>query len=88
MIVQTGQALGFGVIAEGVETEDQVALLQSIGCESAQGYGLGHPLDPAGIAVPKPGTTPMLGQRTNRKGHVDRSMSGHQQASNSSAAIS
>ena len=35
---------GSGVIAEGVETAPQLAMLESIGVDQAQGYFLGRPL--------------------------------------------
>lgn len=39
-------AHGFGLraVAEGVETADQLAVLQSLGCDEAQGYFLGAPV--------------------------------------------
>ncbi|MCB2412646.1 EAL domain-containing protein [Demequina sp. TTPB684] len=37
-LVQLGQALGLSVLAEGVETEEQLAFLQSLGCATGQGY--------------------------------------------------
>ena len=37
------------VIAEGVETVAHGAMLQSIGCEMAQGYGIAHPMPAAEI---------------------------------------
>lgn len=43
-IVSLGQALNMKVIAEGVETESQLALLQSYGCHEIQGYYLSPPL--------------------------------------------
>ena len=42
-IVAMAQALGLGVIPEGIETEEQLALLESLGCEYAQGFLLGRP---------------------------------------------
>lgn len=41
------RALGLEVTAEGVETHAQLAALTALGCHSAQGYLLGHPM-PAG----------------------------------------
>ena len=37
-IVSLGQNLGMDVIAEGVETQDQLALLRQLDCENGQGY--------------------------------------------------
>jgi diguanylate cyclase (GGDEF)-like protein/PAS domain S-box-containing protein len=42
-IVAMGRALGLTVIAEGIETERQLAALRSLGC----GYGQGHLFSPA-----------------------------------------
>jgi diguanylate cyclase (GGDEF)-like protein/PAS domain S-box-containing protein len=44
MIVELAHTLGMEVIAEGVETEEQVELLREMGCDFAQGYHLARPL--------------------------------------------
>ncbi len=43
-VVGLGHTLGLRVVAEGVETTDQLALLRHTGCEDAQGYYVCHPL--------------------------------------------
>ena len=43
--IEMAQALGFYVIAEGVETEAQMALLRSFGCEEVQGFFTSPPLN-------------------------------------------
>lgn len=43
-IVALGQSLGKRVVAEGVETEAQLAFLRATGCDVAQGYYLAPPL--------------------------------------------
>ncbi len=49
-ILSLGSNLGMKVIAEGVETREQMAMLRSLGCEFVQGYLFSRPLDSAGIA--------------------------------------
>lgn len=43
-IVRLAQGSGMGIIAEGVETAEQSALLQTIGCGEMQGYHFGRPM--------------------------------------------
>ena len=42
-IVKMGQALGLRCTAEGIETPEQLAIVQSYGCEEVQGFLLGRP---------------------------------------------
>jgi predicted signal transduction protein with EAL and GGDEF domain len=49
-ILSLGNNLGMEVVAEGVETAEQVSLLKSLRCQSAQGYYFSKPLDSAGVA--------------------------------------
>jgi diguanylate cyclase (GGDEF)-like protein len=44
-IIALGRALNLTVVAEGVETEPQLAFLRAGGCEVAQGFKLSRPLD-------------------------------------------
>jgi diguanylate cyclase (GGDEF)-like protein len=46
-IVNMARALALRVVAEGVETPEQLAILKSLGCDEAQGYLLGEPVPPA-----------------------------------------
>lgn len=48
-IVALGQALGLRIVAEGVETGMQQDFLTKLGCNSLQGYLLGHPLPAEGF---------------------------------------
>jgi len=50
MIVELAHTFGMEVIAEGVETEGQAALLQEIGCDMAQGFLFSEPLAAEGVA--------------------------------------
>jgi PAS domain S-box-containing protein len=45
-IILLARNLGIGVVAEGVELADQVALLQSLDCQYVQGYLISRPLAP------------------------------------------
>ena len=42
-VISLGRELGFTVLAEGVETEEQFAMLAQLGCDQAQGYLLTPP---------------------------------------------
>lgn len=44
-LVQLGKALGLRTLAEGIEDEAQLRVLQQEGCDYGQGYLLAHPLD-------------------------------------------
>lgn len=43
-ILGLGESLGLDVVAEGVETAEQAALLEKLGCRHAQGYLYGRPM--------------------------------------------
>ena len=43
-IIQMGRNLDMDVVAEGVETEDQLVFLQRLGCTYAQGLLFGDPM--------------------------------------------
>ena len=49
-ILNLGRNLHMEVVAEGVETREQMNLLKSLNCESAQGYLFSRPLDAATVA--------------------------------------
>lgn len=44
-IVKMGQMLDMKIVAEGVETKEQVEYLKSISCDLYQGYYFSKPLD-------------------------------------------
>lgn len=46
-VAQLGTTLGMGVVAEGVETKEQLQLLTTYGCSHVQGYLTGRPMTPA-----------------------------------------
>jgi len=47
-ILSLAQHLGIGVVAEGVETPEQLARLRGLGCPLGQGFWFARPLDAAG----------------------------------------
>jgi diguanylate cyclase (GGDEF)-like protein/PAS domain S-box-containing protein len=47
-IVTLAQTLGMDVVAEGVETNEQLAMLCHLGCECGQGYFFSKPVDAKG----------------------------------------
>lgn len=48
-ILQVCRVLNLDCVAEGIETSEQLALLQSLGCSHGQGYLIGRPEPPATI---------------------------------------
>jgi Amt family ammonium transporter len=48
-ILGVGQALSLAVVAEGIEAQSQMTMLQEMGCEMAQGFLVGKP-SPAEVA--------------------------------------
>ncbi|SET63762.1 putative bifunctional diguanylate cyclase/phosphodiesterase [Geodermatophilus poikilotrophus] len=58
-VVELGRTLGLDVVAEGVETPGQLAVLRGLGCRFLQGYLLGRPVPaaelPAVLAAPRAG---------------------------------
>jgi len=45
-IIELAHALGLRVVAEGVESRDQLALLRTAKCDDVQGYLMSKPLSP------------------------------------------
>ena len=48
-MISLGQKLNLRVIAEGVETEDQVTFLRENNCDEMQGYHFSKPIPAPGI---------------------------------------
>ena len=49
-IISLGHSFNLTVIAEGVETADQLEFLRRQGCDEAQGYYISRPLNPEAVA--------------------------------------
>ena len=49
-IVALAHAFGMSVVAEGVETHEQLRALEELGCDAVQGYLIGRPMAPAALA--------------------------------------
>ena len=44
-MIELGHSLGYGITAEGIETQEQFTILQELGCDSAQGNLLSEPVN-------------------------------------------
>jgi diguanylate cyclase (GGDEF)-like protein/PAS domain S-box-containing protein len=65
-IIGLGRALGVRVIAEGIETEAQLAALRAAGCGWASGFLLGRPVEAARLAETAAAGQALLGGRPVR----------------------
>ncbi|SER45827.1 PAS domain S-box-containing protein/diguanylate cyclase (GGDEF) domain-containing protein [Rhizobium sp. NFR03] len=50
-IIEMGHALDIEIVAEGVETQAQIDLLRTMGCDVLQGYALARPMSAQNLAV-------------------------------------
>ena len=50
-VIALGHSLGLEVTAEGVENEAQLEILRTLGCDVAQGYFVGEPLEPDALGA-------------------------------------
>jgi diguanylate cyclase (GGDEF)-like protein len=50
-IAELGRKLGLQTTAEGIETKEQLALIESVGCTFSQGYLLGRPMPAEALAL-------------------------------------
>jgi diguanylate cyclase (GGDEF)-like protein len=51
VIIEAAHGLGLRVVAEGVETNEQLAVLEALDCEEVQGFLLGGPVSPQEAAA-------------------------------------
>jgi diguanylate cyclase (GGDEF)-like protein/PAS domain S-box-containing protein len=68
-VVAMAHSLGLKVLAEGIETPKQLAVLQRHGCDEGQGHLLGRPVpatDVPRILLARPGPAPLEEVRTAR----------------------
>jgi diguanylate cyclase (GGDEF)-like protein len=58
-IIDLAHSLDMRVIAEGVETPDQLTTLATLGCDAVQGFLLGKPVPAEQIPLPQPVSRPL-----------------------------
>ena len=50
-IIDLAHALGLSVVAEGIETDDQLRILRDLGCDRGQGFAIGAPAEVATVTA-------------------------------------
>ncbi len=50
-VLSLGSSLGMKVVAEGVETDEQLQMLESLGCDQAQGFYFARPMPAQDVAA-------------------------------------
>ena len=50
MVVDLAHTLGMKVVAEGVESQEQMTMLREMGCDIAQGFYVSTPLSPEAVS--------------------------------------
>jgi EAL domain-containing protein (putative c-di-GMP-specific phosphodiesterase class I) len=70
-IISLARAFDMQVVAEGVETLEQLDLLRAMGCDQAQGFYLGRPAPAANVPA-MIARVPSRGPRANDLGNVER----------------
>ena len=58
-VVSLAHALGLVAVAEGIESQGQLAAMRKLGCDHAQGYLFARPAPPAEIEVILAGGQPL-----------------------------
>lgn len=61
MIISLAHSMGLDVVAEGVETEEQAAVLAELGCDALQGYWLSRPMSADALAARLAGGAALAG---------------------------
>jgi EAL domain-containing protein (putative c-di-GMP-specific phosphodiesterase class I) len=74
-IIRMAQSLGLNVVAEGIETTEQVGILREMECQSGQGFLFARPDElgairtrPEGAEPSRGGAEPELAGRTEGRG--------------------
>lgn len=49
-VIQLGRSLGLQLVAEGVETREQLDRMRALGCDAVQGFLLGPPVRQSAVA--------------------------------------
>lgn len=66
-IIALGKSLGLSVVLEGVETDSELALARSTGCDLLQGFALARPLSPQDVEPLFAGRHALLSDTTSSK---------------------